>query len=66
MITEERKQELLEMEEYYNCLSEEEYEEEKQNYEKWWNTLTVEEREFIDKENEKYMEFVEKSLNLKG
>ena len=66
MITEERKQELLEMEEYYNCLSEEEYEEEKQNYEKWWNTLTVEERAFIDKENEKYMEFVEKSLNLKG
>lgn len=63
MLTKERKKELLEMQEYYDCLSEEEWPEEQSSYDRWWNELTVEEREFIDNEAEKYTDFLDSTLN---
>lgn len=58
MIDTERRKELLEMQEYYDCLDDDEWEEEKPSFERWWASLTVEEIEFLEEENEKFNNFV--------
>ena len=61
VLDDERKQEILGMDEYFNTLPEEEYDSDE--HRRWYDSLTERERQFLDKENEKYESFLDKEIN---